>query len=228
MATKGVSFNPTTDIPSLKGRVILITGANTGLGKQTALELAKHHPSKLWMAARTVEKGNAAMKQVQAQSAEACVKFLHLDLTSFDSIKRAAMKFLAETTRLDLLYLNASILGCPPDLTADGYEIQMGTNHLGHALLLKLLFPRLIETASHPTDAGVRVLSISSTGYKSVGPEGIQFPTLRTADSGVAPIMRYCQSKLANLLYACEIAALPTVYHRLHRPRRGCHRALLP
>lgn len=108
---------------------------------------------------------------------------------------------------MDLLYLNASILGCPSGLTSDWYEFLIGTNQLGHALQLKLLITRLLETACRPAHAGVLVLRLSSTGKKSVGPEGIQFSTLRNTGAGVVPIMRYCQSKLANLLYAREIAA---------------------
>ena len=207
MDAKGVPFNPAIDIPSLKGKVILITGANTGLGKQSALELAKHNPSEIWMAARNAEKGNAAVADVETQSPGVSASFLELDLSSFSSIKTAARRLLASTSRLDILFLNAGILGCPPALTEDGYEIQMGTNHLGHALLLKLLTPLLVETASHPPGTNVRVVSLSSIGHKFCTPEGIQFDTLKDANAeGVTPVLRYVQSKLANLLYAQEVA----------------------
>ncbi|KAF7556505.1 hypothetical protein G7046_g6273 [Stylonectria norvegica] len=206
MASSGVSFTPDLDIPSQSGKFILITGANTGLGKQTALELAKHHPSEIWITARNAERGNAAVKEIKTQSPDVSVFFLELDLASFDSIKSAAKKFLSSTSRLDLLFLNAGILGCPPALTKDGYEIQFGTNHLGHALLLKLLTPRLVQTASEPAGTDVRVVSLSSIGYAYVGPEGIQFETLKDNTKDITPLARYVQSKLANLLYAQEVA----------------------
>jgi retinol dehydrogenase-12 len=107
MASKGVSFNPATDIPSLVGKIILITGANSGLGKQSALELAKQNPTQIWMAARSVEKGNDAVADVRRQIPHAAVAFLELDLSSFESIKSAATTVLASSDRLDILMLNA-------------------------------------------------------------------------------------------------------------------------
>jgi len=93
-------------------------------------------------------------------------------------------------------------MGCPPKLTLEGYEIQMGTNHIGHALLLKLLTPLLLETSvSHP----VRIVSLSSSAWKYAGPEKIQFETLKSLE-GVTPVNRYVQSKTANMLYAQEFA----------------------
>ncbi|TVY38782.1 putative oxidoreductase [Lachnellula subtilissima] len=180
MATKGISFNPTTDIPSLDGKVILITGANSGLGKQAFLELAKHKPALIWMAARSPEKGNEAVADVKRQVPGVAVKLLELDLSSFDSIKKAARTVLEESSRLDILMLNAGLMGCPPALTKDGYEIQMGTNHIGQALLLKLLTPLLLKTAnSHP----VRIISLASSAWKYAGPEKIQFQTLKSVDA---------------------------------------------
>ncbi|RYP82892.1 hypothetical protein DL769_001501 [Monosporascus sp. CRB-8-3] len=197
MATKGVTFSPATDIPSLEGKVILITGANSGLGKQSALELAKHNPGQIWMAARSPEKGNEAVADVKSQVPGAAVAFLELDLSSFASIKSAAKKLLASSPRLDILMLNAGLMGCPPKLTKEGYEIQMGTNHVGHALLLKLLTPLLVATASsHP----VRIVNLASAAWKYAGPEKIQFETLKSLE-GVTPVNRYVQSKIANMLY---------------------------
>lgn len=93
-------------------------------------------------------------------------------------------------------------MGCPPKQTKDGYEIQMGTNHVGHALLLKLLTPLLLKTAtSHP----VRIVSLASSAWKYAGPEKIQFETLKSLE-GVSPVKRYIQSKTANMLYPQEFA----------------------
>lgn len=96
-------------------------------------------------------------------------------------------------------------MGCPPELTKEGYEIQMGSNHIGHALLLKLLMPLLRKTAaaSHP----VRVVSLSSSAWKWLGPEKIQLETVRSLDAGVSPVSRYIQSKCANMLYVQGLAA---------------------
>lgn len=93
-------------------------------------------------------------------------------------------------------------MGCPPKLSKEGYEIQMGTNHVGHALLLKLLTPLLLKTAlSHP----VRIVSLASSAWKYAGPEKIQFETLKSLE-GATPVNRYIQSKAANMLYAQELA----------------------
>ncbi|KAK7749310.1 hypothetical protein SLS62_008279 [Diatrype stigma] len=208
MASKGISFNPATDIPSLEGKVILITGANSGLGKQSSLELARHKPAQIWMAARSPEKGKEAVEDIKRQVPDAAVTFLELDLSSFDSIKAAAKTVLESSPRLDILLLNAGLMGCPPKLTKEGYEIQMGTNHIGHALLFQLLAPLLLKTAasSNGDAASVRVVSLSSSAPKYTGPEKIQLDTLKTLDAGVSPVKRYIQSKTANLLYAQELA----------------------
>lgn len=230
MGSRAISFNPATDIPSLEGKVILITGANSGLGKQSSLELARHKPAQIWMAARSPDKGKEAVEEVKSQVPDAAVTFLELDLSSFDSIKNAAKTVLESSPRLDILFLNAGrkkflvprtpsiqhvadlhsqmpVMGCPPKLTKEGYEIQMGTNHIGHALLFQLLAPLLLATAnSSPHAASVRVVSLASSGPKYAGPEKIQFDTLKTLDAGVSPVQRYIQSKTANLLYAQELA----------------------
>lgn len=95
-------------------------------------------------------------------------------------------------------------MGCPPKLTDEGYEVQMGTNHIGHALLLKLLTPLLVQTNSL-SSSPVRIVSLASSAWKHSGPEKIQFDTLRSLE-GVGPVDRYIQSKAANMLYAQEFA----------------------
>ncbi|KAH7140421.1 hypothetical protein B0J13DRAFT_608793 [Dactylonectria estremocensis] len=206
MAIKVYDFNPVTDIPSQEGKVILITGANTGIGKQTALELAKHGPAHIFMASRNVEKGDAAAAEARSQATTGTqVSNLELDLSSFESIRKAVKSFLAVSERLDILYLNAGVLGVPAALTKEGYEIQMGTNHVGHAVLLKLLTPILLKTAA--TGAKPRVLSVASLGYKYCNPPQIAFDSLKTVDAPIEGVQRYTQSKLANVLYARQFAA---------------------
>ncbi|TVY20837.1 Short-chain dehydrogenase TIC 32-like protein [Lachnellula arida] len=154
------------------------------------------------MAARNPEKGHEAVADIKRRVPGVAAAFLELDLSSFESVKEAARTVLACSTRLDILMLNAGLMGCPPQLTKEGYEIQMGTNHIGHALLLKLLTPLLLQTSSsHP----VRVVSLASSAWKHAGPEKIQFETLKSLE-GVTPVNRYIQSKVANMLYPQEFA----------------------
>ncbi|KAH6960397.1 hypothetical protein DER45DRAFT_627523 [Fusarium avenaceum] len=195
------AFDPSKDIPSLAGKVILITGANTGLGKATAIELVKHYPAHVYLTSRNPDKGKAALEEIQSgASVGTKVSLLDLDLSSFESIKAAASEFLQREERLDVLLLNAGVMGAPATLTKDGYEMHIGTNHLGHALLLKLLQPVLEKTPD------TRVIHLSSGGFRHVGPEGIEFDTLKSATSTTALPLRYAQSKLACLLYAREAA----------------------
>ncbi|KAF9766411.1 hypothetical protein IL306_001197 [Fusarium sp. DS 682] len=198
---KTYPFNPAKDIPPLTGKVIFITGANKGLGKATAIELAKHSPAHVYITSRDLGKGNAALEAVKKTASQGTkVSLLGLDLASFESIKAAAAEFLKREDRLDVLLLNAGVMGVPPTLTKDGYEMHMGTNHLGHALLLKLLKPVLDKTPD------ARAVHLSSAGFRHVGPAGIEFDTLKSAKSETALPYRYAQSKLACLLYAREAA----------------------
>lgn len=107
MSSQSISFNPSTDIPSLEGKVVLITGTNSGLGKQASLEFARHKPAQIWMTARDPEKGKAALEEVKSQVPDANVNFLELDLSSFTLIKAAAKTLLEKLPRLDILMLNA-------------------------------------------------------------------------------------------------------------------------
>jgi hypothetical protein len=107
------AFNPATDIPSQTGKAILITGANAGIGKQTALELAKHNPAQLWIAARNTSSGTAAVEKIKSIAKGVDVRCVECDLASFDSVKSAAKTILEEAKRLDILMLNAGIV-CPP------------------------------------------------------------------------------------------------------------------
>ncbi|OCK76117.1 NAD(P)-binding protein [Lepidopterella palustris CBS 459.81] len=206
---KSVSFKPERDIPPLDGKVILVTGGNIGLGKQCVLEYARHRPAQIWLATRNLDKAKAAVEGIQKQlPSPAPIKLLEMDLSSLESVKKAASTFSAESDRLDILMLNAGIMAAPPGLTKDGYELQFGTNYVGHALLAKLLLPVLEKTASGP-GADVRIIMLSSHGHMyAPKPEGIRFDTLKTKADALGPYGRYGQSKLAMILWVRQMAKL--------------------
>ncbi|PYH87252.1 short-chain dehydrogenase/reductase [Aspergillus uvarum CBS 121591] len=198
------ALNPESDIPSLAGKVILVTGGNVGLGKQCVLEFARHSPSQIWLAARNAERGQAAVDEIRQKVPNVPIRFLELDLASFDSIKKAAQIVLTESDRLDILMLNAGVMAVPPGLTKDGYEIEFGTNHMGHALLTKLLMPLLLKTTD--TGADVRVVSMTSTAFKQAPKDVLDFARLKSTAEHMSGFERYSQSKLANILWARYLA----------------------
>ncbi|CAO2650997.1 Nn.00g092940.m01.CDS01 [Neocucurbitaria sp. VM-36] len=201
----GKKFDPDRDIGSLEGKIVLVTGGNAGLGKQTIAYLAPHKPARIYLAARTASKARDAIADIRSTVPNACeIIHLPLDLTSFSSIAEAAATFQARESRLDILINNAGIMACPYDTTKEGYENQFGTNHMGHALLTKLLLPTLLDTAKQP-GADVRVISLSSMGHHLAGPGGINFDQRALEQQNTW--RRYGASKLANILYARELAA---------------------
>lgn len=202
---KSVSFTPKTDIPSLEGKVILVTGGGNGIGKQCILEFARHSPSRIWLAARNLEKAREAVGDIQKEVPDAAIEVVELDLTSLESVKTAAARVLAESDRLDVLLLNAGVMAIPAAVTKDGYEVQFGTNHVGHALLTKLLVPLLDKTAKGP-GADVRVVALSSMGHNYTATGGIKFDSLKTTGEEMFTYARYGQSKLANILFIRQLA----------------------
>jgi hypothetical protein len=181
----GKKFDPSRDIGSLEGKVVLVTGGtylttstspfhtdsnstgNAGLGKQTVTYLASHSPARIYLAARTPSKATSAIADIHSAVPNACeIIHLPLDLTSFSSIASAADTFKSRESRLDILINNAGIMASPYSTTKEGYEIQLGTNHMGHALLTKLLLPTLIETSKQP-GADVRIVTLSSMATTS-------------------------------------------------------------
>ncbi|EKG16135.1 Short-chain dehydrogenase/reductase SDR [Macrophomina phaseolina MS6] len=204
------TFDPDTDIGDLTNKVILVTGGNVGLGKQTILELAKHSPAHIYLAARNPKKAQAAITDIQQRLSPSCtpppITFLELDLSSLQSVHAAAQAFLAVEARLDVLVLNAGILAVmPPAVTPDGYEIHFGTNHVGHALLTRLLLPALRTTRATVDDVRVVVLTSAGHNWAPVN-VGIDFAAVKAPAESLTSRGRYGQSKLANALWARELA----------------------
>lgn len=203
-------FNPDTDIPSLAGKVIIVTGGNAGLGKETILQLAKHNPQRIYMASRSESKALTAIKDIKSQLPKdslttTTIEHLPLDLSSLESVKTAAQTFTSQNHRLDLLILNAGIMATPPSRSSTGYDLQLATNHLGHFLLTKLLLPTLQKTAAaSPSSSDVRIITLSSEANN-------MSPSLQTIMStsdlpSLGPWTRYGASKAANILFAAEFA----------------------
>lgn len=205
-----MTFAPSTDIPALTNKIILVTGGSEGLGKQTIQQLATHSPARIYLAARNPTKAESALQEIQSNVGPDCapISILTLDLSSLDSVKAAAAEIQARETRLDILITNAGVMGAK-GVTQDGYEIQFGVNHVGHALLIQLLLPLLLATASRQdvTPGDTRCVVLASEAEKfapSTNP--YPFDKLRTPCDDLSAFTRYGISKLANLHYAAQLA----------------------
>ena len=184
----------TADIPDQTGRVAVITGANTGLGYETAAALADHG-AHVVLAVRNLDKGKDAAARIATRSPGASVALQELDLTSLESIRAAAEQLRSDHDRIDLLINNAGVMMTPKSSTKDGFELQFGTNHLGHFAFTGLLLDRLLPVT------GSRVVTVSSIGHR-IG--RIRFDDLRS-DRSYSRMGAYGQSKLANLLFTYEL-----------------------
>jgi NAD(P)-dependent dehydrogenase (short-subunit alcohol dehydrogenase family) len=183
------------DIPDQTGRVAIITGANTGLGYETAAALADHG-ARVVLAVRNLDKGKDAAARITANSPHADVALQELDLTSLDSVRAAADQLRSAHDRIDLLINNAGVMWTPKSTTQDGFELQFGTNHLGHFAFTGLLLDRLLPVA------GSRIVTVSSMGHRIRA--AIHFDDLQW-ERGYSRVGAYGQAKLANLLFTYEL-----------------------
>ena len=176
---------------------------NNGLGLETCRQLAKHNPH-IYLAARTPSKAEAAIADIKGTVPNANITYLQLDLASLESVKKAANTFNAESDKLDILINNAGVMALPASTTKDGYEIQFGTNHIGHFFFTKLLMPTLQRTAEDKRD--VRIVNLSSKGHELPPKGGLALKDARSNMDSYNTWVRYGQSKLANLLFTRELS----------------------
>jgi NAD(P)-dependent dehydrogenase (short-subunit alcohol dehydrogenase family) len=182
------------DVPDQDGRTAVITGANSGIGFEAARVLAEHGAAVI-LACRDVSKAKDAAGRIAATAPQATVTTVRLDLASLASVREAADEIRASHDALDLLINNAGLMMPPRGVTADGFELQFGTNHLGHFALTGLLLDRLLPVK------GSRVVTVSSNGHRA---GRINFEDLQS-ERRYRRMSAYGQSKLSNLLFTYEL-----------------------
>lgn len=177
-----------------QGKVAIITGANTGIGKETAIGLAQHGVHVI-LACRDMHKANEARDDIIQETGNQNIKCMHLDLASFKSIRTFANEFLATGCRLNILINNAGVMGDDKQVTEDGLEQNMGVNHYGHFLLTMLLLQRLYE--SKPS----RIINLTTWSHRLVKLHRNHKEGAKWYD----PFHSYLQSKLANVYFTVEL-----------------------
>ena len=183
------------DMPGLQGRLAVVTGGNSGLGFETAQVLAWRGASVV-LAVRDIEKGKRAAARIADTAPGADVMVQALDLTSLDSIRAAADELQAQHPRIDLLINNAGVMFTPKLTTLDGFELQFGTNHLGHFALTGLLLESMLPVP------GSRVVTVSSAAHRIRA--RINFDDLQGKGS-YSRVAAYSRAKLANLMFTYEL-----------------------
>jgi retinol dehydrogenase 12 len=177
-------------------RTVVVTGANTGIGRATALALAGES-WRVYVAARSADKGAAAVAGIKAATGSSSVFFLALDLADLASVRACAAEFLDRGEPLHVLVNNAGVGGVR-GLTRQGFELMFGVNHLGHFLLTQLLLERLVSSAP------ARVVTVSSDAHYNA--RGIDWDALRRPARGITGLGGYAVSKLCNVLFSQELA----------------------
>lgn len=176
------------------GRVAIVTGANSGIGLETARELAKKGAT-VMLGCRDSDRGQAAVEAIEMDELSGSVQLMILDLASLKSVRAFVDDFIGKHSRLDILVNNAGVMMPPYSKTEDGFELQFGVNHLGHFALTGLLLPRLKKTA------GSRVVNVSSAAHNW---GKMEFSDLHFEERPYRKMASYGQSKLANLLFTFE------------------------
>ncbi|XP_053601208.1 retinol dehydrogenase 13-like isoform X2 [Plodia interpunctella] len=185
----------------LVGKTVVITGCNTGIGKETAMDFYKRG-AKIIMACRSLERAEEAKKDIENKCKDlpdtGKLVVVKCDLMSLKSVRECAQNILAAEPQINILVNNAGIMMCPKGKTEDGFDIQFGTNHLAHFLFTMLLLPRIIR--SKPA----RIVTVSSKAHTR---RGLNLDDLNYDTRTYSAVEAYCRSKLANVLFSKELAA---------------------
>jgi len=184
------------NIPDQTGKVIIVTGANSGIGYETAKALAEKSATVV-MACRNRDKARRAAEELRRVLPDARLDIIRLDLADLETVHDFAEQFKTRYSRLDLLINNAGIMIPPYTQTKDGFEVQFGANHLGHFALTGLLLATILATPE------ARIVNVSSSAHR-MGSGTIDFENLN-AEKGYGASTAYAQSKLANLLFTLEL-----------------------
>lgn len=201
-------------IPDLTGQVIIVTGGNAGVGKETCKALLNKN-AKVYLAARSKTKADEAIEWLKQETGGKAPIFLELDLANLDSIRKSVDEFKSKEQELHVLFNNAGVMVPPVEQrTADGYDLQFGTNVLGHYFFTTLLLPTLIHTAKNSPLANghARVINTSSSAVYWIPKGGIVWETLGTDEASVAACKKlgtgtlYAQSKFGNVVFANQLA----------------------
>jgi len=183
------------DIEDQNGRIAIVTGSSSGIGYETARVLANKNATVI-IAVRNLKKGNTAAEKIKAQSAQADVRVMELDLADLKSIRSFSDTFKKQYTRLDLLINNAGVMIPPYSMTSDGFELQLGTNHLGHFALTGQLIDLIRKTTKS------RIVNVSSNAHK-IG--NINFEDLNWEKRKYNRMKSYGDSKIANIYFTYEL-----------------------
>lgn len=200
-----------TELSSLKGKTIIVTGANSGIGLEATKDFAKKG-ALVVMAVRNLEKGESARSNILQDYPHANIDVMSLDLADLKSIRAFANRFIEQYQTLDILVNNAGVMVPPYSKTKDGFELQFGSNHLGHFALTGLLLPLLKKTPNS------RIVTLSSLAHKGAS---IYFDNL-DGSKAYKPMRFYGQSKLANLLFAQELDKRLKQHH-IETKSVACH-----
>ncbi|XP_064643951.1 retinol dehydrogenase 14-like [Lineus longissimus] len=184
-----------TSKASMVGKTVIITGANSGIGKESALDIARRG-ARVIMACRNTDEGEKVATEIKEKTGSTKIEVRKLDLASLASVRTFAEEIKRTENRLDVLLNNAGVMMCPPMKTADGFEMQLGTNHLGHFLLTNLLLDLLKSSAPS------RIVNVSSRAYLR---GKINFDDLMFEKKYNSSAV-YSQSKLANIYFTTELA----------------------
>ena len=199
------------DVPALAGKTIIVTGANSGIGFEAARVFAERGAD-LIMACRSAERGHAAAERIRSASPEARIEVRPLDLASLASVREFARWFNDSRASLELLINNAGLMAIPRQITVDGFEMQLGVNHLAHFALTGLVLPKLLATPD------ARVVNLSSQAHLIGRMRWDDLDGQRNCHKWAA----YGQSKLANLLFTFELARRLNARHATQRAL-ACH-----